>query len=129
MWEPLFLKTLADHANVRAACKVAGISRESAYKRKRVNKEFSDRWDAALLEAVEVLEAAAWSRATTTSDTLLIFLLKAHKPEKYRETTRNEITGKDGGPVEIIENARNEVARRIAGITARKRAAGDTRES
>lgn len=33
------------------------------------------------------------------SDTLLIFLLKGARPEKYRE--RNEITGSGGGPIVI----------------------------
>lgn len=35
------------------------------------------------------------------SDTLLIVLLKANAPEKYRE--RTEVTGADGGPVMIKE--------------------------
>lgn len=34
------------------------------------------------------------------SDTLLIFMLKAHKPDMYRETVRSELTGKDGGPIQ-----------------------------
>lgn len=33
------------------------------------------------------------------SDTLAIFLLKAHKPEKYRE--RHEHTGPNGGPIQF----------------------------
>lgn len=34
------------------------------------------------------------------SDTLAIFLMKAHRPEKYRDTVRNEHTGKGGGPID-----------------------------
>jgi len=33
------------------------------------------------------------------SDTLLIFLLKSHKPERYNPPQKQEHTGKDGGPL------------------------------
>jgi len=49
--------------------------------------------------AGDMLEAEAYRRAFAGSDTLIIFLLKAHKPELYRE--RLEQTGKDGGPITI----------------------------
>jgi hypothetical protein len=48
-------------------------------------------WDEALEDACDILEAEAWKRARDKSDLLLIFLLKAHRPAKYRETTRHEI--------------------------------------
>lgn len=35
------------------------------------------------------------------SDTLLIFLMKGAMPEKYRERVSQEVTGKDGGPLEV----------------------------
>jgi hypothetical protein len=58
------------------------------------------------------------------SDTLAIFLLKAHKPEKYRENTRMELTGANGGPVQISETERAaKVASLLAVAQARK--AGD----
>lgn len=49
------------------------------------------------------------------SDTLAIFLLKAHAPEKYRENTRMELTGANGGPVQISDTER---AARISAILA-----------
>src|SRR5262245_35751476 len=33
------------------------------------------------------------------SDSLLMFLLKAHRPDKFRERQSIEHTGKDGGPI------------------------------
>ena len=36
------------------------------------------------------------------SDTLLIFLLKGIRPEKYRERVSQEIGGPGGGPVEVV---------------------------
>lgn len=88
-WFPRFLSTLRNTANVRAACEAAKIARETAYDNRRENASFAARWDTAIDDACDSLEAAAWLRARRSSDTLMIFLLKAHRPEKYRETTRN----------------------------------------
>lgn len=40
------------------------------------------------------------------SDNLTTFLLKSHRPEKYRDNAALELTGKNGGPVEITEQER-----------------------
>lgn len=88
-WFPLFLAALRATGNVRASCEKAKITRETAYDNRKSNPSFAARWDAAIEDACDSLEAVAWLRAKRSSDTLLIFLLKAHRPEKYRETTRN----------------------------------------
>lgn len=88
-WMPVFLATLRNSANVRAACDAAKIDRRTAYRNRDENLAFAERWDEAIEEACDGLEAAAWLRARRSSDTLMIFLLKAHRPHKYRETTRN----------------------------------------
>lgn len=49
------------------------------------------------------------------SDTLAIFLLKAHAPDKYRERSAMELTGANGGPVQITDTER---AAKIAAILA-----------
>lgn len=109
-WEDAFLANLRNSANVRAACTAAQIDRTTAYKRRQSHKTFAAKWDEALDEAMDVLEAAMWKRAihgttrhrpifhqgekvgeeviTEYSDTLAIFLAKAHRPEVYRDTTR-----------------------------------------
>jgi predicted MPP superfamily phosphohydrolase len=84
-WRPIFLKVLRNTANVRAACEKAGVTRQAAYKSRNASEEFRAQWDEAIEDAVDVLEAVAQDRARKTSDTLLIFLLKAHRPDKYRE--------------------------------------------
>jgi hypothetical protein len=73
-------------------------------------------WDDAIEAGADVLEAEAWRRAvegverpivsggkvvTTVreySDTLLIFLLKGRRPEKY---ARFEVSGANGGPIAV----------------------------
>lgn len=50
------------------------------------------------------------------SDTLAIFLLKAHAPEKYRENSRVDLTSSDGSMSPVDEGTRNA---RIAAILAK----------
>ena len=56
------------------------------------------------------------------SDTLLIFMLKARRPEKYRERANVELTGQGGGPVELDDRS---AAARIAALLATARARRD----
>jgi hypothetical protein len=67
------------------AAKAAGVSRKSAYEHYRTQPEFAAEWEDSLNAAIEMLEAEVWQRAKKRSDLLAIFLLKAHKPERYQE--------------------------------------------
>ena len=100
-WQQRFLAALRNSGNVRASCQAAGVSRKHAYTTRQNDEEFQAQWNDAMEDAIEYLEAIARQRAATSSDTLLIFLLKAHRPEKYRETVRQEHTGASGNPIEI----------------------------
>lgn len=104
-----FIATLRDTANVRAAAQAAGVDRKTAYRWRDVSKAFAQQWDEALEDAVDTLEAAAMRRARDGvaepvfwqggkiaevrkySDVLLMFLMKAHRPKKYRETVNNRV--------------------------------------
>ena len=88
-WKPEFLKQFRETANVRLACERAGISRTIAYETRDKDADFAAAWDAAEQDAVDVLESRAWKRSRE-SDQLLMFLLRAHRPQKYQERTRNE---------------------------------------
>lgn len=91
-WTTAFLGALRNSGNIRASCAAAGISREAAYKHRESDAAFADRWKDAQEDAIEALEAAARSRAMSASDTLLIFLLKAHRPDVYRENIKQDVT-------------------------------------
>jgi hypothetical protein len=80
-----------DTSNVRAASSACGISRMTAYRLRDRDPEFAREWQEAEDDACDLLEAVARERASNGSDTLLIFLLKAHRPAKYRETTRHDV--------------------------------------
>lgn len=95
-----FLSNLAELGNVRDACRAAGIGRSTAYEW-RQDITFAGAWDAALEEAADALEGEARRRAVEGveepiyhrgevvghvqrySDTLLIFLLKGLRPERF----------------------------------------------
>lgn len=102
-WKTIFLAHLAESGNVKASCRKAGVSRQTAYLHRAQDDEFAQAWEHALTVATSLLEDEAWRRAVRGvsepvyfkgdkvgsvrrySDTLLIFLLKAHNPQKYRE--------------------------------------------
>jgi hypothetical protein len=97
------LAALANSANIRLACDAANIARKTAYNHRKRNPAFAEAWDIALEEAIDVLEAEAWRRSVKGversvyyqgikietskefSDILLMFLMKAHRPERYRD--------------------------------------------
>lgn len=101
-WRPRFIAILRDTSNVRLAANGAGVDRSTAYRARERSAEFRKQWEDAIEDAVDVLEAEAWKRSRATSDVLLIFLLKAHRPLKYREpVTRHEISGDKDNPVAV----------------------------
>lgn len=105
-WMKVFLATLRNSGNVRAACDKAGISRIAAYAARDRDSIFRDAWDEAKQDAIDILEAVAWSRAQTQSDTLLIFLLKHNRPETYLVPKQVEHSGPGGGaiPLSLIDS-------------------------
>ena len=99
--KPAVLSAFKKCASVTKACEIADISRSSFYEWLKEDPEFKAAYEAAREEAIQVLEDEAIKRATIGgSDTLLIFLLKAARPQKYRDYVRQEITGSGGGPIE-----------------------------
>lgn len=139
-WQNVFLRELARKGNVSAACRKAKVERSTAY-RAREDTEFAAAWDEALEIATEALEEEARRRAAVGvlepvyqagkrvgairrySDTLMIFLLKAHAPAKYRDNYRIEHTGANGGPIEY-QDASERITRRIDSLAARLREGG-----
>lgn len=106
-WKPVFLAALAEYGNVSKAARKAKISRQLVYQERDSDDLFAASWDQALKIGTEAIEDEARRRAfegtlkpvyqggkrvgsvREYSDTLTIFLLKAHKPELYRESSRS----------------------------------------
>lgn len=114
-----FLRLLAELGTVTAAAAGAGISRDTAYRWKAEEPEFAAAWADAEEQAADDMEAEARRRAMAGvnepvyqggkkvgavrrfSDTLLIFLLKGARPEKFRERVSAEHSGPGGGPIPV----------------------------
>lgn len=109
-----FLRVLSETCNASEAARQAGIGRSSAYEWRKDDAAFAADWDDAEQVAIDKLEHVARERAIDGSDRMLEILLKAHRPEKYVERYRAELTGKDGGPLEYRTLSDEEVAARIA---------------
>lgn len=118
-WCQPFLDALAASGNVRRSAQEADISHTRAYDFRRENEEFAEAWDEAEEAAVRtVLTPEAVRRAAEGveepvfykgqqvgavrkySDTLLIFLLKTHAPDRYNAPQKQEHSGPGGGPIE-----------------------------
>lgn len=100
-WVETFLSQLAISPNVSAAAKAAGIARQYAYEVKAADPEFAAAWDDAVDQSTDSLVGEMYRRARDGvdepvfhqgevcghkrrfSDTLAIFLAKAHRPDVY----------------------------------------------
>jgi hypothetical protein len=118
-WQDRFIASLRRLGNVSRACKAAGVGRMTAYDHRDSDPPFAAQWRDALEESADWLEREAWRRAVKGverpvyqqcrkvgtvreySDTLLVQLLKANRPEKFRENIAHQHTGKDGGPIQF----------------------------
>jgi len=109
-----FLETLrATGGNVSKACAVLGLARQRVYEWREADKDFAVAWDEAVEFGTDELEEEARRRAFAGvdepvfyqgeecgavrkySDTLLIFLLKGRKPDKYRERVSIDVNKLD----------------------------------
>ena len=111
-----FLEALAETGNVTAAAAAAGISRGGAYDHRQIDDAFARAWAEAEEIAADRLETEAWRRAVDGvsepvismgklvrdekdqpvtiqrySDNLLLALLRARRPERFRDRTSVEL--------------------------------------
>ncbi|MBU0781005.1 MAG: hypothetical protein KKC72_13305 [Alphaproteobacteria bacterium] len=96
-----FLATLRETCNVSAAARAAKIGRSTAYDWRDADEAFAAAWDDAEEEAVDALEMRARERALDNSDRMMEILLKAHRPDKYVDKLRSEISGPGGDAIPI----------------------------
>lgn len=114
-----FLKHLSMSGNISEAGRIAGVQRSTLYMWKETDPEFMVRWDEALEEAADALEAEARRRAIEGydepvtyagrvvcdpdtgnpivrkrySDRLMAFLLRAHRPARFRVGGEDDKSG------------------------------------
>lgn len=108
-----FLAHLRETCNVGKSAEAAGVGRATIYQWRNEDPKFEEQIRQAKKDAVEALEDEVHRRAfegtlvatkagvfKQYSDTLAIFLLKAHDG-KYKDTVRNELTGANGEPLDM----------------------------
>ena len=106
-WQAVFIKALRNAPNVTEAAEKAGVNRQYVYRVRDTDEAFAAEWDDALAKSVDEAERELFRRAVKGvrkpvyqngkqvgeiqeySDTLLIFLLKSHRAERYRDRTEN----------------------------------------
>lgn len=109
--EAQFLAALSETASVTKSCELSDIARASIYEWRDADPEFRERWEAALDVGTDALEDEAVRRAKDGtlkpvfyqgeecghirefSDTLMIVMLKARRPDRFKERTSTEIMG------------------------------------
>lgn len=117
-WMKGFLDALTKNGVVAYACKIVGVGRTTVYRFREEDPDFAAAWDAAIEQALDDMEVEAWRRAVRGvrkpvfyqgskvgtikeySDTLLIFLLKGGRPEKFRDRYQMEHSGPGNGPMQ-----------------------------
>lgn len=109
-WHDAFVASLSETGVLAASARAAGVARRTVYNHLRADRDFRRRVKKAMREAVDTLEGEAWRRARNGverkkmlgdqivtervySDTLLMFLLRALKPRRYRDQTTVNHTG------------------------------------
>src|SRR4051812_5044403 len=89
-WKPMFLKVLAEGHTIELAARTAGVHRSTPYRVRKTDKDFAEAWDLAEESGTDVLEQCAIKRAIEHDSQLLMFMLKARRPEKYLDRQRLE---------------------------------------
>ena len=119
VWRRGFLTALAETGNATAAARCAGVARSTPYDAAKRDPSFAQEWEEAIEEATDALEIQARKRAMgenisyrftktgepilhpitgepyyehVSSDALLTLLLKAHRPDKYKDRSAVETT-------------------------------------
>lgn len=120
-----FLESFAMTGNITLSCKTVGIgSRNTIYKWQEDDDAFASAYREAEISSTELMEAEAHRRGVLGydkpvfqqgaqvgvireySDTLLIFMLKARNPDKYRDNANAGASGQPlvkGYPAEMLE--------------------------
>lgn len=127
-WRPGFLAAFEAHGMVAKACEVAKVSRANVYEERQRNEKFAEAWDEIEERTTQEMEREAFRRAVEGfdkpvyqgkelvghirqySDTLLIFMLKARRPEVYRE----HLSVSHDGRIQIEDKLDAEIERLLA---------------
>lgn len=88
----IFLSTLVTTGgNITRAADLIGMSRQNVLRWVQTDPVFAELFHDAIEAGTDHLEEAAYNRALSNSDRIMEFLLRARRPEKYRDNPRGEV--------------------------------------
>lgn len=85
------IQSLLNGATVTAACKAAGINRDSFYRWYNSNEDFQKQVDDAKLAQVSVVEDSLFSKAKRGHTAAMIFFLCNRAPGKWKNVQKTEV--------------------------------------
>jgi hypothetical protein len=100
-WRPVFLKGFQNAGTVTGGCEAAKINPTTAYRARQRDEAFALKWADIESGVTLHLESRAVELALAGEVRLIEFLLRARRPEMYREQYQLEHVGPGGGPVEV----------------------------
>ena len=129
-----FLAAIAQRFSISAAARLVGVTRGQHYVWKREDPEYVVRYEHAQQEALDGVVDQVFQIATGKVTKKVVsagreigeeldqmavlraaeILLRAHRPEQYRDRSTVEHTGRDGGPIELAAVARERLSSEIA---------------
>ena len=96
------LAKLATGASISASAKAAGVSRQTYYDWRENDETFAKLADEAIETGTDSLEDSALRQAKGGNTSLMVLLLKARRPDKYKDRIANEHSGQNGEPLKIV---------------------------
>ncbi len=121
------IELMATGLSLTAAAASLGFHRDTMYDWSQKHPEFSDALKLAKGKRVLKLETDLLDAPDGPTVTSRIFALENADPTEWRDRVQQEITGKDGGPIEVaktladLDDAERELLRQLVG----KRAGGE----
>lgn len=135
-----FCELLAQHGNRTRAAKAVGVTMNTVRGHRKEDPAFAADMDAAFEEFYDDLEMEATRRARDGvpepvfykgvevgevqrySDGLMQFLLKGRRRDVFGDKSQVEMTGKDGGPIEMTSTERAKLVEKLLAKAAERKA-------
>ncbi len=109
-----FLDALEDGDSPTRACQRLRLARSAVYNWRNADSVFHEQWTRALAAGVDALEDECTRRALAGSDVMLMFALRARKPETYARPRLTDVQPAAGDDLTKLSTV--ELKRRLDGL-------------
>jgi hypothetical protein len=119
-----FLDALELGSSEAIAAQIAGAKLRNFRKWRSEDPDFAEDWADAVEAGTDYLEDEAVKRAVKKSDPLMMFMLKARRPEKYDRGSKLEVSGGIS-----VEGSKQKLLNKIARLQAERRLSAPSSDS